>query len=113
MVTQLIVASCQNNISLGSADGDTVRLAKWSAHKITILYKRTRSNLLEAGCRVCTQAYHTLDKKHSIDTPIILRVVCDLCILAPYHFATRCDQSQLTDIDLNDGSLCNDPQRSI
>lgn len=40
------------------------------------------------------------DKKHGVDAPIILRVVCHLGILAPDHLAAWCHKPQLAHIHL-------------
>jgi hypothetical protein len=49
-----------------------------------------------------------LDQKDGVDAAIVLRVVGHLGVLAPDHLATCCDQTKLTDIDLDDGTLGDD-----
>mmetsp|Transcript_1247 Transcript_1247/g.1776 ORF Transcript_1247/g.1776 Transcript_1247/m.1776 type:complete len:275 (-) Transcript_1247:192-1016(-) len=46
-----------------------------------------------------------LNQQHPIYTTIILRVICDLRVFTPNHFSSRCDQAQLADIYLDNGSF--------
>lgn len=46
-----------------------------------------------------------LYEKHSVDATIVLGVVCHLRIFAPDNLATRCDQTKVGHVDLDDGTL--------
>ena len=49
-----------------------------------------------------------IEQKYSIDAAVVLRIVCDLGILAPHNFAPGCDQPQLADVNFDDGTLRDD-----
>ncbi len=51
-----------------------------------------------------------LNKKHSIDAPVVLGVVGDLRVLSPDNLAPGSDKAQLRDVDLDDGALCHHSQ---
>ena len=44
-----------------------------------------------------------VEQKYSIDAAVVLRIVCDLGILAPHNFAPGCDQPQLAAVHFDDG----------
>jgi len=47
------------------------------------------------------------------DASIHLWVICDLSILSPHYFSSRCDHSQLTNIHFDDRSFGKYTQRCI
>lgn len=55
----------------------------------------------------------SLDKKNSIDTAVILTVVCNLSPSAPNDLASGCDKTEFRDVDLDDGSLCEDTELCV
>ena len=55
--------------------------------------------------------YRLLHEQHCIDATIILGVVRDLCVFAPYDFAPGSYEPELADVDFDDGPLCDHTQR--
>lgn len=54
-----------------------------------------------------------LYEQHRVDASIVLGVVCDLSILAPYNLARRRNQSQIRAVDLYDGPFCDYAQGRV
>ena len=51
--------------------------------------------------------------EHGVDTPIVLRVVCDLCILPEDDLSARCDHTELGNVDLDDRTLRHDTELRV
>jgi len=54
-----------------------------------------------------------LYKQHGVDAAVVLRVVSDLCVLAPDHLAARRDETQLADVDLDNRALGDHTQLRV
>ena len=54
-----------------------------------------------------------LNEEDGIDASVVFGMIRDLSILAPDHFAGLGDESQFTDVHLNDGSLRDDSQAGV
>lgn len=52
-------------------------------------------------------------QENSINASIVLRVVCDLSVLAPHNLPWLRDQTQFTDVDLYHRSLSDDPKACV
>ena len=48
---------------------------------------------------------HLLMGKAVFMHPVVLQVVCDLCVLAPHHLPPGCHHAQLADVHFNDCAL--------
>lgn len=53
------------------------------------------------------------DKQYSVDTTIVLGIVCDLCIPAPNNFAGSGRQTQLRHIDFKDSTFAQNTELCV
>lgn len=54
-----------------------------------------------------------LNQEDGVNTSIVLRVIGYLGILCPNNLSRLCYQTQLTNVNLNDRSLCNNSKGGV
>lgn len=62
---------------------------------------------------VIFDVWSTLYQQDTVDAALVLRVVGDLSVATPNDLATGSDETQLADVDLDNGTLGKDTQLRV
>lgn len=84
-----------------------VRIVEWTLQK----QGRIRPHSLRLSPFQCCVLRS--NKENTIYATVHFTIICDLSPATPHNFATCCDQAQLADVDLDNGSLGQDTQLSV